>query len=252
MEHKKEGIMKIYAHRGACGFYPENTMLAFEKALEAGSDGIELDVQLTRDGHVVIIHDETIDRTCNGTGRVWDHDLVDLQRYNAAHTYKDGSEFHPIPSFEEYCKWVATTDLVTNIELKSSVIYYHELERKTLEIVKAHGLEKQVFVSSFNHLSLVKSKELDPAIPCGVLVPESGLVNAGLATKLFGFEYFHPAYVSLSEEMVSECHEHGIKVNVWTINTMEALENCYRWGCDGIFTNYPEVARAYVDTNKNR
>jgi glycerophosphoryl diester phosphodiesterase len=96
--------MKIYAHRGASGFYPENTMLAFEKALEASS------------------------------------------------------EFHPIPTFDEYCRWVATTELVTNIELKSSVIYYPDLEQKTLEVVKAHGLEKQIFVSSFNHLSLSRAK----------------------------------------------------------------------------------------------
>lgn len=240
--------MKIYAHRGACGFYPENTMLAFEMALEAKSDGIELDVQLSKDGHVVIIHDEMVDRTTDGSGRVCDHTLSELQALNAAKNWHGGKAFHPVPSFDEYCAWVAKTALVTNIEIKSSIIYYPELEKKVLETIKAYGLEDRALISSFNHLSLIETKRLNPSMPCGVLVPESGLVNAGFGVRHFGFEYFHPAYVSLSEEKVAECHAHGIGVNVWTINTMEALENCHRWGCDGIFTNYPEVARAYVDS----
>jgi glycerophosphoryl diester phosphodiesterase len=240
--------MRIYAHRGASGFYPENTMVAFDQALEAKSDGIELDIQLSKDGHVVIIHDERVDRTTDGSGRVCDYTLAELKRFNAAKTWKDGSEFHPIPSFDEYCAWVRTTNLVTNIEIKSSVIYYPQLEKKMLDLIKAHKIEDRVLISSFNHLSLVETKRLSPSLPCGALVPESGLVNAGYAIKHFGFEYYHPAYVSIDQTKVAECHEHGIAVNVWTVNTMEALENCHRWGCDGIFTNYPHVACAYVDS----
>ncbi len=240
--------MKIYAHRGASGFYPENTMLAFSQALAARSDGIELDVQLSRDGEVVIIHDERLDRTTDGSGRVCRYTLAELRKFNAAGKWNDGTEFHPIPTFDEYCAWVRTTDLITNIEIKSSVIYYPELEKKTLDAIKAHKIEDRVLISSFNHLSLVETKRLCPSLPCGVLVPESGLVNAGYATRHFGFEYHHPAYESTDRESVAECHEHGIGVNVWTVNTMEALENCLAWGCDGIFTNYPKVARSFVDS----
>ncbi len=240
--------MKIYAHRGACGFYPENTMLAFDRALEAKSDGIELDIQLTKDGQVVIIHDETVDRTTDGSGRVCDYTLAELRRLNAAAKWHDGGEFHPIPTLDEYCAWVRATDLVTNIEIKSSLIYYPQLEEKMVDLIKEHKIEDRVLISSFNHLSLVETKRLCPSLPCGVLVPEWGLVNAGAAIKHFGFEYHHPAYVSIDREQVAECHEHGIAVNVWTVNTMEALENCHSWGCDGIFTNFPNVARAYVDS----
>ncbi|MCK9547702.1 MAG: glycerophosphodiester phosphodiesterase [Sphaerochaeta sp.] len=239
--------MKIYAHRGASGFYPENTMLAFHQALEAKSDGIELDVQLSKDGHVVIIHDEGLERTTDATGRVYDYTLQELQRVNAAAKWQGGNHFHPIPTFDEYCSWVRTTDLITNIEIKSSVIYYPGLEKKTLDLIKAHKIEDRVIISSFNHLSLIETKRLAPDLPCGVLVPESGLVNAGYAAKHFGFEYFHPAYANLDGASVAECHRHSIAVNVWTVNTMEALEKCHAWGCDGIFTNYPKVARAYVD-----
>ncbi len=238
--------MNIFAHRGYSGIYPENTMLAFQKAQQTGCYGIELDVQLTKDGEVVIIHDETVDRTTDHTGRVCDYSLEALKKCNAGVLSKNPSLFLTIPTFEEYCVWVATTDLVTNIELKTSIIYYPELEEKTYELIKRYQLESKTLVSSFNHLSLCAMKALDSTIPCGALVPESGLVNAGYCANKFGFEYYHPAYSTMSKEAVDECHQYGIGVNVWTVNSMQALEDCLSWGCDGIFSNYPGVCTAYV------
>ncbi|MGH0052601.1 MAG: glycerophosphodiester phosphodiesterase [Sphaerochaetaceae bacterium] len=239
--------MKIYAHRGYSGCYPENTMLAFQKALEAGSDGLELDVQLTKDGELVVIHDETVDRTTNRTGRVCDYTLAELKQCNAAAKSVYTNTFMTIPTFEEYCAWTATTNLVTNIEIKSSIIYYPEIEEKTMDMVKRYKLEKKIIISSFNHLSLCAVKAINPFIPCGALVPESGLVNAGYAVHKFGFEYFHPAFCTMSKEAVQECHDHQVMVNVWTVNTMHELIDCYNWGCDGVITNYPDVCRAFVD-----
>ncbi|WP_319756484.1 glycerophosphodiester phosphodiesterase [uncultured Sphaerochaeta sp.] len=244
--------MKIFAHRGYSGFYPENTMLAFQKAWEAGSDGIELDVQLTKDGELVVIHDETLDRTTDHTGRVCDYTLEELKTCNAAAKSSLANTFMTIPTFEEYCTWVATTNLVTNIEIKSSVIYYPEIEEKTLEMVRRYQLEERTLISSFNHLSLCAVKAIAPSILCGALVPETGLINAGHAAEKFGFECFHPPYCTMSKEAVQECHEHQIQVNVWTVNTMHELIDCYKWGCDGVFTNYPDVCRTFVDAQKNR
>ena len=116
--------MKNFAHRGFSGKYPENTMLAFQKAFETGADGIELDVQLTKDGEVVIIHDETVDRTTDGTGYVRDYPLEVLQKLDASYLYKKEVGFWPIPTLREYCEWVCEKDLVTNIELKTSVFEY--------------------------------------------------------------------------------------------------------------------------------
>ena len=107
--------MKNFAHRGFSGKYPENTMLAFKKALEAGADGIELDVQMTKDGQVVVIHDEKVDRTTNGTGLVRDYTLEELRKLDASYIYAGQMGVNSIPTFEEYCEWVAGTDLVTNI-----------------------------------------------------------------------------------------------------------------------------------------
>ena len=112
--------MKVMAHRGYSGAYPENTMLAFRNA-EGKADAIELDVQLTKDGYVVVIHDERIDRVTDGEGFVRDYDLKDLQKFNAAKNKSDVSKFEYIPTFEEYCAWVKNTNLETNIELKTGV-----------------------------------------------------------------------------------------------------------------------------------
>lgn len=231
--------MKIYAHRGFSGSYPENTMLAFGKAVEAGCTGVELDVQLSRDGQLVVIHDETVDRTTDGSGMVVAHSFAELRRLNAAKVMPKAADSARIPSFEEYCEWaVDHPSLITNIELKTSVVYYPELEEKTLEMLLRHGLENRVFFSSFNHLSILNMKQLAPAIPCGALVEEQGLRYAGYYCEKFGFDYFHPGLPSVTAESVAECHAHSISVNVWTVNTSDDLSRLERMGVDGVFTNY--------------
>lgn len=238
--------MKVFAHRGYSGKYPENTMLSFKKAAEVGCDGIELDVQLTKDGTVVIIHDETIDRTTDGSGRVVDYTYEELSKFDAGKICGGRYGFEPIPTFETYCQWAAGQDLVTNIEIKSGVYYYEELEEKTLALVKKYGLEDRVIYSSFNHMSMVKVKELKPDAYCGALLEHVGLGNAGYYCKRFGFDAYHPGVKGLTEEEVKGCKAHGIQVNVWTVNDMGALEQLYEWGCDAVFTNYPGVCMSWL------
>ena len=172
--------MKVYAHRGYSGRYPENTMLSFQKAAETGCDGIELDVQLTRDGTVVVIHDEAVDRTTDGTGLVKDYTFEELRKLDAG-TIKGGRYgFCPVPSFEEYCEWASQYGFVTNVEIKTGVYYYEDIEEKTLEIIKKYHLEDRVMFSSFNHLSLERLKELAPDIPRGALLEHAGLGKRGI------------------------------------------------------------------------
>src|SRR5690554_4717881 len=99
--------MRLYAHRGLSGEYPENTMISFQHAAEARFDGIELDVQLTRDGQLVVIHDETVDRTTDGSGKVLSYSLAELRQLNAAKVKPRSADVARIPSFEEYCEWAA-------------------------------------------------------------------------------------------------------------------------------------------------
>ena len=242
--------MKVYAHRGYSGKYPENTMLAFRKAAETGCDGIEMDVQLTKDGEVVIIHDERIDRTTDGTGFVRDYTLEELRKFNAGAIKGDACGFEPIPTLEEYCRWAKDQNLVTNIEIKSGVYYYAELEEKTLALVRKYGLEKKIIFSSFNHTSIALLRRLAPEIPCGALVEHEGLGNAGYYCEKYDFQYYHPGFKGLDAGTVKNCKEHNIPINVWTVNDMGTLEQLYEWGCEGAISNYPGVCMGWLDSKK--
>ena len=239
--------MRIFAHRGYCGLYPENTMIAFIKAHEAMSDGIELDVQLTKDGEVVIIHDEKVDRTTDKKGFVCDYTLKELQTLNAAVLFPNITPFASIPTFREYCEWVRATDLITNIELKTGIIYYPELEQKVINILNEYKLLEKVIISSFNPLSLVETQRIDQTIPLALLVEEQGLVNAGYLCKQSGFFYYHPNIREITKKGIEECTSHGIEVNIWTANTEEDINHCIAIGAVGIFTNYPKEMREILN-----
>jgi Glycerophosphoryl diester phosphodiesterase len=220
--------------------YPENTMTAFMKAAGTACTGIELDVQLTKDGTVVIIHDETLDRTTGGTGWVGDFTYAALRKLNANRTHPETAAEEHIPSFEEYCSWAAHTNLVTNVELKTGCVYYSGLEEKVLAVIEKYDLHERMLFSSFNPLSLVLMKKIAPDIPCGLLV-ERPVVHAGLMCSRFGFECYHPGTDGLTQEAVKECHDAGRKVNVWTVNEKQEMDRLAAWGADGIFTNFPEL-----------
>lgn len=239
-------MINVFAHRGDSGKYPENTMLAFRQAVTAGADGIELDIQCTKDGVLVVIHDETIDRVTNGTGRVVDYTFAQLRQFDAAASWGGQHGFCAIPSFEEYCHWAADQKLTTNVEIKSGIYYYEEIEELAVAMIRQYGLEQKTIFSSFNHLSLVRVKQLVPEIPCGALVGGHGVGNAGYCCRKFGFEYYHPDVGSVTEAVAAECRSQGIGLNVWTVNHMGDLEQMEAWGCRGVITNYPEVCKAWL------
>ena len=241
--------MKVIAHRGYSGKYPENTMLAFEKAAEAGCDEIELDVQLAKDGTVVVIHDETIDRVTDGAGLVRDYTCEELQKFHAGSVFGDQYGFVNIPTFEEYCRWAAAQTVTTNIELKTGVFFYEGLEEKTIAIIQKYGLEEKVMFSSFNPLSLMETKKIAPQIPCGFLVDDP-LGNAGYCCGKYGFEFYHPRGSKLTEDVLESCKKHGVGINAWTINDMGVLEKLCDWDCAGAITNYPDVVRARLESQK--
>lgn len=241
--------MKVMAHRGYSGAYPENTMLAFRKAVEVGTDGIELDVHETKDGQLVVFHDEVLDRTTDGSGPILNYTLAELQAFNAAKLYEDRLPFEPIPSFEEYCAWAATQDIFTNIEIKTDNVFYPDIERKTWDMVVRYGLEKKVLFSSFNHVSLLRMQEIvPPEVDLGALVPRvDGLkVFPGEYCRQAGFHAYHPPIEILNAENVRSCKEQGVKINVWTVNDMAGLEKLWALGCDGIITNFPGVAKGWL------
>lgn len=162
--------MKLWAHRGCSQRYPENTLLAFEKAMEIrGLEGIELDIQLTNDGQMVVIHDERVDRTTEGIGFVKDYTLSQLKRL---HIYADANPSQTIPTMEEVFDLAERrlkTGMKLNIELKTSVFPYPGIEEKIIEMAHGRGLQDSVIYSSFYALSLERIRKLDPDARTGVL-----------------------------------------------------------------------------------
>lgn len=162
--------MKIWAHRGCSQRYPENTILSFEKALELKKlIGIELDIQLTKDKYMVVIHDERVDRTTDGIGEVRQYTLSELKKLNID---AGNNKREKIPTIEEVLDLVETKikeGFLLNIELKNSNIPYEEMEEKIVHLVQKRGIEKNIIYSSFNALSLEKIRKLDPTAEIGIL-----------------------------------------------------------------------------------
>ena len=154
-------MTKIIAHRGASGYAPENTMEAFKLAVGLGAEGIETDVHLTRDGHVVIIHDEKIDRTSNGLGYIKDCTYEQLSAFNY-NNHMEQYEFCKLPLLSDLLELVKSTGILLNIELKTDFYGYPGIEEKVIQLVKAYGVEQQVIYSSFNHYTLMTVKSIDP------------------------------------------------------------------------------------------
>jgi glycerophosphoryl diester phosphodiesterase len=242
--------MKVSAHRGYSGLYPENTMLAFQKAAEAETDEIELDVQLSKDGKVVVIHDESLDRVTGKNGFVRDFSFEELRSLDASTLYKGKFGFNPIPSLEEYFSWVKDTGITTNIELKNGSFYYEGLEEKTIDLIKKFSLQDRIIFSSFNHASILKCKRLIPSIRCGFLVGDMNIGNAGLYTKENNVEYFHPDLQSLDDEAILNFKQHGIGLNVWTVNDFAGLLRLEAWGCRGVITNFPDVCKVWLSRQR--
>ena len=235
-------MTKNFAHRGFSGKYPENTMLAFEKAVEIGADGIELDVQLTKDGEVVIIHDETIDRTTDGHGEVVSFTYEELQKFDASYIYRGKLGFNKIPTLREYFEFVKDKNIITNIELKTSVNQYVGIEKKVLELIEEFNLQDRIIISSFNHYSVLRMKKLAPKLKYGFLT-ESWLINAGEYTKKHSVQCYHPYFKSLTEENIRELKLHNIEINTYTVNEEKDIKDLIEKNIDIIIGNFPDLVK---------
>ena len=242
-------MTKNFAHRGFSGKYPENTMLAFEKAVEIGADGVELDVQLTKDGEVVIIHDETIDRTTDGKGYVVDYTYEELSKFDASNTKTGKMRLNKNPTLKEYFELVKDLDFVTNIELKTGINQYLGIEEKVYKLIKEYKLEKKVIISSFNHFSILRMKKIAPELKCGFL-SEDWIIDAGAYTASHGIECFHPRFNNLIPEVVEELKKNNIEINTWTVNKEEDIKDLINKGIDILIGNYPDLVKKIINENK--
>lgn len=234
----------VWAHRGASGYVPENTLPAFELAVEQGADGIELDVQMSKDGELVILHDETIDRTSNGSGWVKDMTYTDLAKYNYNRTHPE-FERAQIPTLEEVYALIKPTGLTINVEIKTGIVFYRAIEDRVLELTARMGLEDRVLYSSFNHYTLRRIRELKPDAKTGLLYAD-GIINpVEYAVSVVGVDALHPALYNLQYPgFMEECRKNGKKVHVWTVNEEEHMRMVCERQVDALITNYPDRGKA--------
>ncbi|HHD2751951.1 TPA: glycerophosphodiester phosphodiesterase [Clostridium perfringens] len=237
--------MKVFAHRGFSGKYPENTLLAFKEALNFDIYGIELDIHKSKDGKLVVIHDEDIKRTFNGKGEVKDYTFKELREFNCNKEGFKENEACKIPLLEEVFDLIKDKDIVLNIEIKNDIIDYENIEKEVLDLINKYDCFSKILISSFNHEALKKFKALKDDVRLGVLYEEE-IANIIEYAKELGAYAIHPAKSLVTEELVKNAHEVGIKVNVYTVNEEADIEKLKNYGVDAIFTDYADKALEYL------
>lgn len=224
----------IIAHRGASIYSPENTMVAFEKAVTQGCDMIEIDLHITKDGELVVIHDDTLDRTTNQTGRIRDYTLEELKKADA------GAGQH-IPSFQEVIDFLPEkVGLV--VELKEL-----GLERRVVEQLSRNPISDRVIVTSFFHPAVRLVKSLFPQVRTAVItnsqpINANSLAIDARADALWIFRRY------VTKEMVESAHENSLELYVWYVNDLNEIRRIVELEVDGILTGMPDVMKRILSS----
>ncbi len=225
IKNDKRHFIKI-AHRGSSAYEPENTLHSFKRAIEMGANMIELDVRLSRDGHLVIMHDEEVDRTTNGHGLVGEKTLGELKKLDAGNGER-------VPTLEEVIDLAkGKTGFV--IELKES-----GSEEGVISLIKENGLIEDVFIVSFNQDLIKKVKELEPTIRTGLILYSSS-DPIRLAKECLA-DVVAPFYNFVVKDLVQEAHDSNLILITWTVDSREEAEELKDMGVDGIVTNKLDV-----------
>jgi glycerophosphoryl diester phosphodiesterase len=242
-----------FAHRGARAYAPENTLLAFAVACDLGADGIECDVQRSRDGRLVIIHDGLVDRTTDGTGAVAEMSFAELSTLDAGRFPRISQR---IPTLEETLDLVRDRSCLLNLEIKGESA---EESLGTARAVESYlrslddAFRRRILVSSFDHPALAMLKERLPWLRTGALFGKEWRGrDVVAATRTLSADAMHPSVALVTRDLIARAQESGLRVHVWTVNAPHAIRQLIAWQVDGIFTDYPErvlIARTLHDTN---
>ena len=237
------------AHRGASAAAPGNTLAAFEKAVELGADGVELDVQLSADGVPVIMHDFTVGATTDGSGRVGDLTLAQLRQLDAGVRFAPRFAGQRIPTLAEVLEAFGS-QLLFNIELKTTSLRDNGLEQAVVSEVRRQGLDSRVLFSSFNPLSLRRVKKIAPHISAGLLydLNEPLPLRKAWLAFLAPHEARHPHYKMVDARYVAWARKRGYGVNTWTVDDPGEMRRLIRLGVDGIITNVPDLLRSVLQS----
>ena len=228
---------KIIAHRGASAYAPENTIAAFQLALDQGADGIELDVMLSKDHQLVVIHDDTVDRTTNGSGHVKEMTLKELQSLDAG----DGQR---IPTLEEVFDQLGGR-LIINVELKNYASIFDSLPIEVAKRVKKYQIEESILLSSFNPFNLPRFHSRLPDVKLGLLTQPNQAKK--WVWRLFNFDALHPYFSDVDQVLVASLHDRNRKVNVWTVDDSQEISRLAALNVDSIITNDPKHTREILE-----
>lgn len=237
----------VIAHRGASAYYPENTIESFAGAIKLGAEMIELDVQLSRDGEVVVFHDEKINRCTNGRGKLAAYNLAELKNFDAGSWFAPKFKGANIPTLNEVLD-LCRNQIAVNIEIKTEAVtdkITNGIEEKCLDLVEKHGMRPHVVFSSFDQRALKHLKEIDPRVSVAVLYDKK-TYNDKLPSEIVGSleaDSFNCAQKELSKKRQADLRAHGIPVNVYTVDLKSGMRELLEAGVDGIFTNKPDVLR---------
>ena len=237
---------RVLGHRGASAYAPENTIPAFELALEQGADGVELDVHLSKDGELIVMHDERVDRTTNAKGFIKDYTLEELKAMEAANGMQ-GFAGVRIPTLAEVYKLFEGSGRIVNVEIKTDIFDYPGICEKLLELERSAGMTGRVIYSSFNHYTILEMLKLCPEAKTGLLYMSIFAAPWKYAHEV-GAACLHPHFMTLSRtpDMAKECKELGLETNVWTVNESAWMERLAKMGVTSLITNKPDLAKTVV------
>jgi glycerophosphoryl diester phosphodiesterase len=250
------GTPLVLAHRGASAYAPENTLAAFRLARELGADGIEFDVQMSNDMVPVIIHDDTLERTTDGKGRVADLTIAEITALDAGGWKTQHYRGERIPTlaqvFEALGDWIqpfgAGRPCLVNLELKTEQVFNYGLERQVINLISRYGVQEQILLSSFSALALFRAKKLNPSIPRGLLYEPDPLI--ALRGSWFrwwaGAHALHPEHVLVDKAYMAWARRKRLPVNTWTVDDPTEARRLAQLGVNAIITNKPDVIREAV------
>lgn len=229
------------AHRGASAYAPENTFSAFDKALDMGTNHIELDVHFSNDGHIVVIHDETLDRTTSGTGPVASHTLIQLRSLDAGSWFAPQFTGERIPTLNEVLERYQNRAHL-HIEIKARI---EGLARDTVDLIRAFSMAERVTITSFQKERLEETRSYAPDIPAGWLVREWNNSIIPQAHKL-GLAVLCPSADIVTPELVNGLHRQGFVIRAWGVGNEDLMRQVIDAGADGMTINFPDRLTDYL------
>jgi len=231
-------MIKIQAHRGASCERPENTLAAFQRAIELKADGIELDVYLLSDGTLAVHHDNKLGRCESPDNNLTDYTAKNIKSFSIGEKFSSQYKSEKVPFLSEVLELIKDTDMFLNVELKHADGFLSQVGDKTVELLDKYNMKNRCILSSFHHYFLRDLKQKYPEYKVGILYGDLPLGIDLIPYCIENhFDAIHPNFKNLKKETVQKCHQNGIAVNIWTADSRADIEKMVKMGVDSVITN---------------